>query len=300
MTETVEEMRARRRREAYLRVTGRPMLVRGNSHEAVVKKVRAYHLRGMSYVQMHKQTGISARTICQVSILPRSGIKRGTLNALARMTFEEPPEHARVNPLGTQRRIGGLWAEGWPLPFIAELLDRGNLNHFQKLVSGTRSTTAVTAGMRLAVEELCEKLARNTPDDLGVEPRKVKFAKVFAAKKGIPPLSCWDPDTIIDPDALPEWTGECGTKNGYMIHEREGIPLCEPCKLAGAPTGKFSGDKLRVIRMRRGLSLCELERRLGLKKGHAHHWENNRYAPRREVLHRLLLVLDVTFDEVME
>jgi hypothetical protein len=40
----------------------------------------------------------------------------------------------------------------------------------------------------------------------------------------------WDDDTIDDPNAVPEYTGRCGSIVGALIHLRESIPMCPPCE----------------------------------------------------------------------
>lgn len=301
MAETEEERTLRRKRERYLRDTGRPMLVRGVPHQRMQQKIRSYHARGMSYVQMAAQTGLPERTVRESDASFRRGMKRATFAALAGMTFEEPEDHVWVPALGTRRRLGGLWRDGYPMPFLSDALDYGNRRYIQSVVIGEKASSYVRAKTRRDVEALSEKLVGTTPEAFGIEPRKVKFCQTFAIKRGLVPSHCWDFETIDDPAAFPEWTGECGTPNGALIHERESIPLCDRCRLAaGSSEWAFSGEKLKALRERHGLSQRALEAQLGLTKGHCHHWEHGRYAPRKQVLARLLSALDATFEDVME
>lgn len=39
-------------------------------------------------------------------------------------------------------------------------------------------------------------------------------------------------DTIDDPAAFPDWTGQCGTAAGYSAHSRHHVPYCDPCRRA--------------------------------------------------------------------
>lgn len=300
MAETEEERVLRRKKERYLRDTGRPMLVRGEPHQRMQRKIRSYHARGMSYVQMAAQTGLPERTVRESDASFRRGMKRATFTALAAMTFEEPEDHIWVPALGTRRRLGGLWRDGYPMPFLSDALEYGNRRYMQSVVIGDKASSYVRAKTRRDVEELSERLVGTTPEAFGIESRKVKFCRTFAAKRDLAPSHCWDSETIDDPLALPEWTGMCGTPDGALIHERDDIPLCRPCLLAGGSDRKFDGQKLKVLRLKHGLSQRKLEALLGLTKGHCHHWENGRYAPRKQVLARLLSALDATFEDVME
>lgn len=301
--ETTEAYLAHKRRQRFLAETGRPSLVKGDELERVLRKVRVFHARGMSFPQMSDQLGgdPNSHTIAESLSRPgRRGMRRTTWVKLLPLTFEEPADHIRVPGLGTKRRLAGLWYGGYPLPLVSELLGIGPANYFQKMIAGVAGWET-TAGTARAVAALADKLETADPADYGIDSRKRKYCRAFAIKKGCAPLGCWDVDTIDDPEAIPEWTGACGTELGPSIHKRESIPLCEACKAVGRPTSrKFSGEKLRDLRVQHGWSQGALERRLGLGKGHVHHWEDAKYGPSGARLEALLSLLDVTFEEISE
>ena len=55
---------------------------------------------------------------------------------------------------------------------------------------------------------------------------------VIARRNGWAPPGAWDDDQIDDPQAHPEWTGECGTDRGYWVHRRQQLPMCTRCETA--------------------------------------------------------------------
>src|SRR5690606_31398529 len=111
----------------------------------------------------------------------------------------------------------------------------------------------------------------------------------------------WDPDTIDDPDAYPEWTGACGTHRGRLIHKREGTPVCGPCKAAPEAARKFSPEKFKAARVRRGLTLLKLAEAVDCHETTVRYWEDGRSVPRRRgLMDRMLSVLDVTIEDITE
>lgn len=46
--------------------------------------------------------------------------------------------------------------------------------------------------------------------------------------------AAWDGIDMSDPNAFPDFTGHCGTPQGYQAHRGSGIPTCRPCKTAEA------------------------------------------------------------------
>ena len=115
-----EAYRRRKRREEYLRSTGRPLLVKGTEWERARARARSFHAQGMTYSQMSRITGIPQRTIVNLAMTSRKGMKRATYTALMAMRFEEPDPTAMVSSVATRRRLAALWRDGFPLPWIAE------------------------------------------------------------------------------------------------------------------------------------------------------------------------------------
>lgn len=289
-------MTRNRKREEYLRATGRGLTVTGPELATLLARVRSCHARGMSYAQMERQTGVAQRTIARVS--PPS-MRRSTFNRLAGLEFEEPDPHTWIDPTGTRRRLSALWADGYPLPWLAGRLPFASRGYLQGLIRGHKGKAGVRYDNARAVRLLYDKLAASAPGADGVDSRSSRYGQVFAAKRGLPGRACWDEDTIDDPEALPEWTGRCGTPYGRMLHRLEGTPLCSRCRGAAGRI-RFSGACLRDLRLSRGLSQNALADQVGLTQGVVHHWESGRYAPRAASLEKLLSALDATIGDVYE
>jgi DNA-binding XRE family transcriptional regulator len=300
---SAEQARLKKRRE-YLRLIGRPSLITGKDVERALNRARSFPARGMSYVQMAKQTGVHARTIAHAIDQNRPTMRRTVWEPLMAMRFEEPAPHIWVDATGTRRRLRALWLEGYPLPWLAARTGFGNRNYFQSIIRGTKGAAGIQYGNTRAVAELYDKLEGASPAGFGIDQRTGKFANAFARKKGCLPRAVWDDSTIDDPQALPDWTGRCGTRFGMAVHRREGIPVCQPCEEAytGELYPGFSGARLRSLRERQGWSRKALAERVrGVDASTIQYWEGGRSIPSRQFkLDRVLDVLDATYEDVCE
>lgn len=297
----LEAYRRRRRRELYLRETGRPLLVRGAERDRIVARLRSFQAQGMSRVQMARQVGMKERTLRNILLPEAVSLKRRTLVKLEKIRFEEPDPTAPVGPAGTRRRLGALWAEGFPVAWLAGQLDIGSREYIQALIRGSKGRVSVTWRTHKAVAGLYEKLEGRRPAEFGIDTRRERFSAAFARKKRIPPRHCWDADTIDDPEAFPEWTGACGTPSGRRIHNEGEIPLCPACEAVGREERRLSPELLRRARLRTGMSQVAFAREAGLKVDQYRSWESGRTKPRyRRQLDQVLVALDMTFDEITE
>lgn len=255
----------------------------------------------MSYTQMSRQTGIPINTISTQITRGASGIHRRNFEALLRMQFEEPAPNAWVSPVGTVRRMGSLWHDGFPINFLAEQVGSGK-PHLQQLLRRSRGKDRVTGRMARGFAGLYDKLADAEPGEFGINAQTSSMCRTFARKKGCVPRTCWDPDTIDDPKAVPQWTGWCGTPYGVKLHEFHDIPVCDPCKRAripGDPYPGFDGSRLAVLRERMGYSRRRLARESGVDEHLIMYWELGKSRPLREnKLDTLLVFLDATYDDV--
>ena len=306
MSRSPEQVKARRRVTEYLRETGRAVTFPPGSPEVKQAKahVRALHKRGMSYAAMERQSGKPARTIHYFVERTGNGMYRNTYITLMSLRFELDPSHpragAKVNSIGSRRRLLSLWYDGFTIELLNELAGyhRRAVN-FERLARGERKSGIYPETAR-KIAELYDKLEGVDPADYGLDVRTRKYARTFAVKQGAVPRHCWDTHTIDDPDAIAEWTGACGTIEGYRIHKREGIPVCGPCRVSDGSVARFSGERLRKLREERGLTQAAVQTLAGLGKGHLRHWESGRSMPRPATLERLASALDVTFEDLCE
>lgn len=240
--EMSEEQRLRARRMAqrakYLRELGKPLWVNPEEAERARRKLRAFHDSGMPYDLMSRLSGLSRGPISDFMNGRHKTLCRDSYNLIMALRFELPAqpqsfrESARVCPIGTQRRLQALWADGWPTKLLAEMLGMKRANLVTLACVSSRTRMTVHHVTHTEVKALYEKLRGGDPRDHGVTNFGVSVAKSWARKKGCIPSHCWDEDTLDNPDAWPEWTGACGTTRGYKIHMREGIPICPNCHTA--------------------------------------------------------------------
>lgn len=132
-----------------------------------------------------------------------------------------------IDATGTTRRLQALVASGWPQARLAARL--GILaSNFCLTITAER----VTVRTARAVSSLYDALWQLDPREHDVDNQAYSRARNHATAHNWAPVGAWDDDTIDDPAATPEWTGECGTPNGYYIHRRIRIPACPPCRTA--------------------------------------------------------------------
>lgn len=303
-----ERWRRERKHREYEALAGRPRLVTGSALPVLRSRLRAYRAQGMTLKQMQEQSGIHFSTISMHLAKEPAGMRRRAYEALVRVEFEEPSPTAQVDPTGTRRRLLSLWHDGFGPKFVGFELgchksQIQRIAHGRGRYAGTPGVT-IEYGTHRAVKELYGKLETSVPADLGIGRREVKWLNTFAVKAGAFPRSCWDPDTIDDPQALPDWTGYCGTPWGWAVHKREGIPVCDRCAELHDPRDPypgFDGGRFRVLRERAGLSRSRLGRQVGVDPSTIQYWEQGRSVPVRQGhLDRALSVLDATFEDVCD
>ncbi|MFT2016312.1 helix-turn-helix domain-containing protein [Streptomyces sp. 796.1] len=232
MTNTTDR-RARQKRWDYLRQVGRPSLVTGTPEvEDTRQMINDLHAKGMSYRAIGAQVGVPASTVSTFAG-GRAGILRTTLTRLQQVQHEARPDDgaagARVDPTGTQRRLQALWAAGFPIGYIRQAMGPDtNEPYLRRILHGRSARTHAAYARRVA--DVYQQLAGTNPADLGATQHGITYARNAAARAGYAPPHCWDPETIDNPDATPEWTGECGTETGYRIHRREGTEPCPACR----------------------------------------------------------------------
>ena len=292
----------------YLRATGRPSLLRPDTPEVrwALRKIRSYNARGMSLSQMADQVDLAQDAITRLFREPGRCIRRSTFEKIRAIEFGEGEgQRAQVPLLGAQRRLQALRADGFPYGFLCEELGyKKTYPGLQRILTGSRKADGslrvefIIASTARRIERLYDKLAGVSPADLGVSEFAAKYSRSRASQLGYAPSGCWDADTIDDPDALPQWTGRCGSAFGWIVHQREGIPLCLACTCS-AEDFVLNGSKLRALRERSGLSQARLAQTADVKLDAYRTWESGRNAPRfLGQVDRVLSVLDATFEEV--
>jgi len=142
-------------------------------------------------------------------------------------TLENLAPSTLLNPLGTRRRAHALVAVGWPQQHLAAHIDMDPGNFGQML-----AREHVIARRALAVREMYDELWRADPVNHGATEGGINRARAYAADRGWAPPGAWDDDTIDEPAAYPDWTGKCGTPEGFWAHRYIAAPVCPPCRAA--------------------------------------------------------------------
>lgn len=235
------------KRWRYLRESGRPSLVRvGPETLRAHRKVNRFHREGMAYTDMARQTGLSVAAIHRIANSPDVGMQRSTLEKLGALVFEvmtpAPRGHgARLDRTPTARRLRAMWADGFPVSWLADRVSTQQ-RYVADVIHGRTAYSHHSFAER--VGRIYATFEGVSPESCGIPQRSIALARLYASRAGCAPRHCWDPDTIADPDAFPEWTGACGTPKGYNLHTHHGIQPCTPCReaIAAHNRGKRSGS----------------------------------------------------------
>jgi hypothetical protein len=145
-------------------------------------------------------------------------------------TLENLAPSTPISPLGTRRRAHALVAAGWPQQYLAAHLGMTPSNFGAML-----QREYVLARRALQVRAMYDALWRADPAEHGATAAGIARARRYAADRRWAPIGAWDDDRIDDPAAFPDWTGRCGTPEGYRAHRSHGLlPICLPCRDAAA------------------------------------------------------------------
>lgn len=141
-------------------------------------------------------------------------------------TLETLAPSTLISPIGTRRRIQALVAAGWPQQHLAVRLGMTPSNFGAML-----KCEHVLVRRARAVIALYDELWRADPSGHGASAAGITRAREYAAARGWAPVGAWDDDRLDDPEAFPDWTGQCGTPEGYWAHRRYNLlPTCQPCR----------------------------------------------------------------------
>lgn len=301
---------ANRKRTAYLRETGQGGCVPAGPVQERIRYLNRE--RGIPFRVISDRTGVDLRMVKAhaggffFNGVPLTECLKRTEKAILSARFSEEDVHFRP-VLGTRRRLQALFASGFSLDVIAEGVGVSR-NRASAVTIGRQSLELVTDDLARRVAETYRKLETASPADFGVTELNSKRNRNRARRLGYAPRQCWDPDTIDDPEAFPEWTGACGTALGLRIHYRDGIDACERCLRARQelrPSARqvppVNGARIRQAREAKRMSIPGLAKRLGVHPSSVNYWEIGRSSPRSpEVFDKMLQVLGVTEEDICE
>lgn len=251
-----ELLAARRsdKRKKAMRDMGRPYNVLPHELEQARRKLVDFHSRGMGYADMDKQVpGPSVRHILgDVANGRRGTVRRSTYEMIMGLRFELADDGAirggaPMDSTGTVRRIQALRALGFPENWLSSY---GGFSAPQNI--RWRAGLRIFRSQRDRVAEMYAKLHDRKPEEFGIPAPALARVRTINRKHNFPGPGCWDDETIDDPDADPEWTGACGTSEGYRVHIRETffndnpMPLCDRCRAAVEHTDPATPNRIRL------------------------------------------------------
>ena len=116
-------------------------------------------------------------------------------------TVEASAQDARVDAVGTRRRLQALAVQGWS---VQEVSRRSGADHNVLSLVRSGEKTVVAVKTRRAVAAVYDQLAATEPP-LGTRPQKTAAGRSRSAAQRMGWLShwAWDDDTIDDPAAQP-------------------------------------------------------------------------------------------------
>ncbi len=178
-----------------------------------MRRIRYLHFgRHLTYAEIAKLWLMPETSVGRTIRQTRTRMYRSdALRALAIRPPERPTGlGASIDATATRRRLQALFAEGFDTTWQASALglDRANMHRLMTAEHVTwRTADKVQALYESARAPLNGKFANRT--------------RIIAKRNGYAPRACWDDDTINDPSAIPQYTGQCGTESGYKAHARE-------------------------------------------------------------------------------
>jgi DNA invertase Pin-like site-specific DNA recombinase len=236
--EELERARDRDRLKRRMRGYGTPIHVLPEELAEAKSIVVDCHDRGMSFNDMERQLGVSRHVLADVAADRKKTIDRDNYEAIVKMEFEPPPpgrrNGSRMSSVGAYRRVDALRSLGFPKKFLAEYMG----TQHQNIPTGDRHKDHIYFDMYTQIKEMYDKLRDADPADFGIRPIDIVRANRRAERLNLPGPLCWDDDTIDDPDAVPEWTGACGTARGYFLHLKYNIQVRRYPDSAKTPHGK--------------------------------------------------------------
>lgn len=200
-------------------------IARGVSRMHDTTQVRAHVERLIAAKWTHQQIANAAHTargtISYIAAGQPETSKRIALAILSIPIGPPPKNPTHTAATGSTRRIRALAFAGYALVDLARRLNMSD----DRVSSIARGVVSV---VRTSDAQLIARTYRQLADKPGPSER----ARADARKKGWTPLGVWD--DIDDPDAVPDWTGHCGSDRGYWMHSRQQLPLCPRCEQAHA------------------------------------------------------------------
>lgn len=230
----------------------------------------------ITYADMARMAGVpdsSIYTHVQRGGRAHERVHRKTYTAVMNLHLTEEEKITRYDRRrGAHRIIQGLIARGFNHQAIAEVVGSNRQSVANLACKHSKSWDGVSPELYSNFLLAADKLETADPLDYGCSPVGISINLTTSRRKGWATIGAWDLETIHREDAYPEWTGACGTLEGYRIHLREEIPLCTPCSnVCESRTGEaynatFSASKLRAVMEEKGFTVSSLAEAIGYSR----------------------------------
>lgn len=266
---------AQRKRWDYMRSVGKPGRILPHEFAQLQAHMRALTDAGMTHQLITEIAGCPTATLSRILSPKAAGATRRNYEKLMAVEFALPDQRGArvVETVGLQRRVNALRAAGWGIEAQNRILGCLGSTRLRNISKGRAHLVHFNGAQ--ALKAMYDKLKDVDPIQYGIPPADVKRTKAYA--KDLAPPACWDDDTIDDPDAYPEWTGACGTFDGYRVHVREDIPLCAVCKSAVEDADEvmvrvLDAPELRARLKSRDVKLAQLAEAVGVAVDTVFRW----------------------------
>ncbi|MEU3529183.1 hypothetical protein AB0E62_35935 [Streptomyces sp. NPDC038707] len=223
----------------------------------VREHVLAIQATGMGLAGIAKHTSVGIGTLEYLLYRkdqygPAAAIRTESAQALLAYwpALDDYEDGANIDATGTRRRLQALAKMGWSSKAIHQRIDCSSVQTLERL----RYRTKVTAKLARAIRDVYNDLSAKAAEEHGVHPSIASRSRTYATRYGWAGPEAWDPDTIDDPDAKPDWTGHCGTDRGWWLHRLEGIPVCQPCEAAH---GQWKAERAHLTHSERWRELAQ-------------------------------------------
>jgi hypothetical protein len=195
--------------------------------EVVQEQVDKLIASGHTRKSIAAESGVSHETI---STFMRGGVRKvhpltydGIMSVKPsnKLTHRRYKGDAATSPAGTIRRIQGLYAQGWNICHMAEIL--GVMKSYVSAIV-RRPHTLVTESTVEKFKRLAEKLGGYDLNELDAPLPGMSYKALRdAARKGWLPLSDWDGIDIDDPAAEPHRAESLDASNGMVLVDQEKV-----------------------------------------------------------------------------
>lgn len=209
------------------------------SRAALARKLRNYRAsQGRTLIPpIHAKTHLLAlaeRGWSQSSIEAATGVARCALKAILNdsvqqihwttqqrilaLPIHDPSPRHGVASHGAVRRLQALYALGHPLDVIAARVHRA-----------PTFLSDIVNGRKPFISSATDKAVRRAYDELWmIVGPSIRAQRRAMRNQWATPLY-WDDERIDDPAGFPDWTGHCGSPDGWLLHVVNQETPCAAC-----------------------------------------------------------------------